>query len=924
MAFNVGELNALLTLDTAQYFAALRSVQSGATSAGNNIGAGLNAGASGANNLAGAANNANAATQQVGRSAGLVGQAFKTVSGLVAGGVVVDYLRDAVNASSDLNETISKGQNIFGSAAASVEEWGNTAATSVGLSKAAALDAATNFGNMFTQIGYTSEAAAELSTKTVQMAADLGSFNNMPTADVADKISAAFNGEYDSLQAMIPSINAARVETEAMTASGKSSADQLTAQEKATAVLKIVSEDGAKAMGDFARTSDGFANQSKITAATIEDQKAALGDKLMPVVQTFMGILNDVGIPALGALGDAFGAVAGFLEPVIRFLGDALVAFTGLPGPVQTLAIGLGAVALLSGPLTALWVSMKAGVASMTATAAGATGMGAATAVASAGVAKLGVALKAAFLSNPIGLALVGVATAFAAFSGGAEEATPPVTSFTAAIDESTGALKENAQAVLAKAVADSGSAAAMKAIGVDADVYVRALMGEAGALDEVNAKVAAATAATNDYATEYGNVSEVTAEASAAAAALAADQGGLSSELDKSKLALEGAKGATEGSTSATKENATATDEAKDAALEQSDAVKEQESAHRDLETAVRNVIAALDEKQGRDNPESTFAAEQATRALAASFRDQDAAVRGVDEANAAYAAALVNVDTVQNDAEASAADLEAAHTAVADAADAVRDAEDAAADSAIDLYGAGENVRATFLAQAQEAANAAGATGDMAAAHTAAKSKVEELTTGLYNQMIQSGKTDAEARAYIESLGLVPETVATTIVANGLADSNRDVSVLKTKLDGINGQTYTYHVNAISNAGATMQQGVVGTFASGGAIYGPGTGTSDSVPARLSTGEHVLTAADVQAMGGQDRVYAMRRSLYMAEGGAVSAVPLRMASGGAVGAASAAAGSSYTVIVNHYGSGEVAPAAVKRALRELERSSV
>src|SRR5699024_4725404 len=36
---------------------------------------------------------------------------------------------------------------------------------------------------------------------------------------------------------------------------------------------------------------------------------------------------------------------------------------------------------------------------------------------------------------------------------------------------------------------------------------------------------------------------------------------------------------------------------------------------------------------------------------------------------------------------------------------------------------------------------------------------------------------------------------------------------------------------------------------FAVGGAVYGPGTGTSDSIVARLSRGEHVLTAAEVKA---------------------------------------------------------------------------
>jgi hypothetical protein len=43
--------------------------------------------------------------------------------------------------------------------------------------------------------------------------------------------------------------------------------------------------------------------------------------------------------------------------------------------------------------------------------------------------------------------------------------------------------------------------------------------------------------------------------------------------------------------------------------------------------------------------------------------------------------------------------------------------------------------------------------------------------------------------------------------------------------------------------------------TAASGGEVTGPGTGTSDSVPARLSDGEFVLTAKAVRGAGGGDR---------------------------------------------------------------------
>jgi len=43
----------------------------------------------------------------------------------------------------------------------------------------------------------------------------------------------------------------------------------------------------------------------------------------------------------------------------------------------------------------------------------------------------------------------------------------------------------------------------------------------------------------------------------------------------------------------------------------------------------------------------------------------------------------------------------------------------------------------------------------------------------------------------------------------------------------------------------------GMVKHFGPGGGVYGPGTGTSDSIPAMLSNGEYVIRAASVQAVG-------------------------------------------------------------------------
>lgn len=83
-------------------------------------------------------------------------------------------------------------------------------------------------------------------------------------------------------------------------------------------------------------------------------------------------------------------------------------------------------------------------------------------------------------------------------------------------------------------------------------------------------------------------------------------------------------------------------------------------------------------------------------------------------------------------------------------------------------------------------------------------------------------------------------------------------------------------------SSMGRSMRAG-------GGPVFGPGTETSDSIPAQLSNNEHVFTAREVKAAGGHQAIYALRqqllggaRTLHLATGGGVengSVAPMRFA---------------------------------------------
>lgn len=303
----------------------------------------------------GGARRAEKAWQKAGKGIrGTLRRIAETAGGvLLAGGIergitaAVDGFGNAVDAASDLNEALSKSNAVFGDSASAVEKFASTAADKLGLSKGAALDAAGGFGNMFDQLGFGSTEAAKLSTGMVGLAADFASFNNADITQVLEAQSSAFRGEYDALQRFLPLINAATVEQKALELSGKSATKELTAQEKALAVNALMFEGAGKAMGDFARTADETANAERRARAEMENMRAEIGQKLLPVQAKLTAVklqlarvAADVLLPALDKITPVFVEIAGGVQ---AFLGawraaDGDVTSSGFPGFMERLA----------------------------------------------------------------------------------------------------------------------------------------------------------------------------------------------------------------------------------------------------------------------------------------------------------------------------------------------------------------------------------------------------------------------------------------------------------------------------------------------------------------------------------------------------------------------------------------------------------
>lgn len=263
------------------------------------------------------------ATDKIGGGLKKVGGGFSkmgkaaAVGFAAAGAAAIPFGIKAVQLASDVNESLSKVNTIFGKSGKEIDKWASGAATSLGLSRGAALDAAGSFGNMFTQLGIGAPKAAEMSKSIVGLAADFASFHNADISEVIDAQSAAFRGEYDSLQRFLPLINAANVEQKAMAMTGKASAKALTAQEKALAVNALMAEGAGEAVGDFARTSGGLANQLRILKARGENFMATVGQALLPLV-----------LKALDLFGRLSAELKDRVAPVFDLLKRGMASFT--------------------------------------------------------------------------------------------------------------------------------------------------------------------------------------------------------------------------------------------------------------------------------------------------------------------------------------------------------------------------------------------------------------------------------------------------------------------------------------------------------------------------------------------------------------------------------------------------------------------
>lgn len=254
---------------------------------------------------------------------GAAKKAAVAIGGAFAAAQVGGFLKDAVAGASDLGESMSKNQTIFGDSFGAIEKFASGADKAMGQSKAQALAATGVFGNLIRSLGVGAPEASAMSMQMVQLASDLASFNNTSVDEALEALRAGITGEAEPLKKFGINMNDATLKAQALKMGLIASEKEgLTPQTKALAAQALIMAQTTLAQGDFARTSGGLANQQRILAAQVENLKARIGAALLPALTEVALFANEKLIPAISAMGEWLGprlkAVIDAVPPIFQ------------------------------------------------------------------------------------------------------------------------------------------------------------------------------------------------------------------------------------------------------------------------------------------------------------------------------------------------------------------------------------------------------------------------------------------------------------------------------------------------------------------------------------------------------------------------------------------------------------------------------
>lgn len=268
-----------------------------------------------------------------GFSSGFAGSLKKLIgpAALIGAGLAIgNFFSSAVKGASNLQAEFEGVNQVFGSSAKAVQDYAKQASTLAGLTEVEALRASKSMGLFAKSAGLSSDGAAKFSTDLVQLAGDLGSFNDVPTGDALMAIQSGLQGQAEPLRKFGVFLTDDALKAEAMAMKLGDGTSALTAQQKMLASYSLIMKSTTIQQGDFVKYATDFGNAQKTMSANFENMKNTLATNLLPVLGQLMAAMS----PLITQMGPLLFNVFQKLIPVFELLTNTVKDIMPIIGPL--------------------------------------------------------------------------------------------------------------------------------------------------------------------------------------------------------------------------------------------------------------------------------------------------------------------------------------------------------------------------------------------------------------------------------------------------------------------------------------------------------------------------------------------------------------------------------------------------------------
>lgn len=224
-------------------------------------------------------------TASLGKFAKVVGIAFGVKQ-------LISFGASAIEVASDIQEVQNVVDTAFGSMAYKMEEFANAAVENFGISKLTAKQTGSTFMAMASGMNLATDYASDLAIQLTALSADMASFYNVEQSVASTALKSIFTGETETLKQFGVVMTEVNLQEYAMSKGIDKTISSMNQQEKVMLRADYVTEQLALASGDFAKTQDSWANQTRILTERWKEFKSVIGTGLITALTPALQFLN--------------------------------------------------------------------------------------------------------------------------------------------------------------------------------------------------------------------------------------------------------------------------------------------------------------------------------------------------------------------------------------------------------------------------------------------------------------------------------------------------------------------------------------------------------------------------------------------------------------------------------------------------------